>query len=588
MRELDKNEIIIENLKQQKEIIPDKHDGSYEMMRETIYSYKKLKDISVLNYKDLNLVYIMSVGTWKIGIEKRKYVINESNLSKKEKVRLIDVMDRLWQNAIYGKYENDDMDEPSLGMFGTGFFNFKDKTDDDTVRRFINLCVEIIDIDDDNEIFDKAEKVLDENIHGMKAASASMILHCLKPYTFPIFNSNMGIKNIFEKLGVVLDKKKEIYTYIKNCRAVKEFRDKNVDFKNYRVFDLFSREIIDEVESEDINYYYDNNLILYGPPGTGKTYNTVNYAVAICDEENINDLEDYNETLNRYNQLKKDGRIEFITFHQSYGYEEFIEGISPKTKNGNLIYKLKNGIFKSFCKKALEDDETPYVFIIDEINRGNISKIFGELITLIEDSKRLGNVEEMNVILPYSGESFGVPNNVYMIGTMNTADRSIALIDTALRRRFKFIEMLPNADILRNAGADIVEYEDEQIDVANMLEIINERIEYLYDREHTIGHAFFMDIKYDNSIESLASIFQMSIIPLLQEYFYEDYSKIQLILGDNYKSSDEYKFILDENVVIKDIFNGNLDDIDLPERKYKIQEDAFYNINSYKEIGTGI
>ena len=581
-------EIIINDLKKEKEIIPDEHDGSYELMRETIRSYMNIKNTSVLNYKDLNLVYLMSVGTWKKGIYKRKETINESNLPKSEKKRLIGVMDRIWQNAIDEKYKNIGSTKPCFGMFGTGFFSFKDKTDKNTVIRFINLCTEIIDMEDDDEIFNKADEVLDKDIRGMKAASASMILHCLKPYTFPIFNSNMGNGNIFEILGVDLDKKTEIYTYVKNCRAVKSFRDENFDFKNYRVFDIVAS---NPKYDEDYEYYYDNNLILYGPPGTGKTYNTINYAVAICDKRDIYDLEDYDEVLSRYNELKKQGRIEFTTFHQSYGYEEFIEGISPETTtDGNLTYKLKDGIFKAFCKRAIKiDNKQPYVFIIDEINRGNISKIFGELITLIEESKRLGREEGMEVVLPYSGETFGVPDNVYIVGTMNTADRSIALMDTALRRRFKFIEKMPDADILREVGADIVEDEyGEEIDVALMLEIINERIEYLYDREHTIGHAFFTELKDDNSIEKLGNIFEESIIPLLQEYFYEDYSKIQLVLGDNCKSSDDYKFILDEKLIAKDLFNGNVDDIDLPDKKYMIQEEAFWDINSYREIGEGI
>lgn len=708
-------EMIMEDLKEEEEIIPDEHDGSYELMRETIRSYMKVKDTSVLDYNDLNLIYLMSVGTWKKSIDKRKDTINESNLPKREKQRLIGAMERIWQNAINEKYENIVGNKPSLGMFGTGFFSFKGKTDKNTVVRFINLCTEIIDMDDDEDIFNKAEEVLDEDIRGMKAASASMILHCLKPYTFPIFNSNMGNGNIFERLGVDLAKKTEIYTYIKNCREVKRFRDENFDFKNYRVFDIaasnpkydddyypllekydpkiskeeyekiltdesiinpnwldvlyclyemdgigtckqisniygnspshynsnarsIAKAIHDETkcdlykgsdgrdmfwpilffgknlsnksegvymykmrkplydaiesmyEQEEQQHYYHNNRILYGPPGTGKTYNTVKYAVAICDGIDIDDLEDYDEVLNRYNALKKQGRIEFITFHQSYGYEEFIEGIRPETKDGNLTYKLKDGIFKSFCKRAAKaNDKQPYVFIIDEINRGNISKIFGELITLIEEGKRLGREEAIEAVLPYSGETFGVPDNVYIVGTMNTADRSIALMDTALRRRFKFIEKMPDADILREIGADIVEDEDgEEIDVATMLEIINERIEYLYDREHTIGHAFFIELKDDNSIEALGNIFEEAIIPLLQEYFYEDYSKIQLVLGDNCKSSDDYKFILDEKLIVKDIFNGNVDDVDLPEKKYTIQEDAFLDINSYREIGEGI
>ena len=164
---------------------------------------------------------------------------------------------------------------------------------------------------------------------------------------------------------------------------------------------------------------------------------------------------------------------------------------------------------------------------------------------------------------------------------MNTADRSIALMDTALRRRFQFIEMMPDSDVLRKIHADKV----EDLDVAAMLDKINERITFLYDREHTIGHAFFTGLRVDASIDKLKSIFEKSVIPLLQEYFYEDYQKIQLVLGDNAKSDDSLKFILDEKVVAKNIFKGNVEDvIDLPEKKYSINSKAFENINSYKEI----
>lgn len=486
-------------------------------------------------------------------------------------------------------------------------------------------------------------------------------------------------------------------------------------------------------EMKEANKEFDKNLILYGPPGTGKTYNSATYAVAICDNKSVDELTDYDAVMARYNELKKAGRIAFTTFHQSYGYEEFIEGIKPVVDDSkqDVGYTIESGIFKQFCEDAksaghktgdavidagariwkltimngdlnqvkqecfeennvrmgfgmeadearsfvedvrigdiilsfktrktidgiaivtddaselqdkskyktarpvkwlaknideditginngkllhrmtfakvpnmkvkdiidlakkvnpglvnteIEENTQPYVFIIDEINRGNISKIFGELITLIENTKRAGMEEAASAILPYSGEEFSVPSNVYILGTMNTADRSIALMDTALRRRFQFIEMMPDSDVLRKIHADKV----EDLDVAAMLDKINERITFLYDREHTIGHAFFTGLKDDASLVKLQSIFEKSVIPLLQEYFYEDYQKIQLVLGDNAKSDDRLKFILDEKVVAKNIFNGNVEDvIDLPEKRYSINKVAFGNINSYKEI----
>lgn len=324
------------------------------------------------------------------------------------------------------------------------------------------------------------------------------------------------------------------------------------------------------------------NTILYGPPGTGKTYHTLYYAVAIAENKPLSEVinEDYYEILKRYNYHKSEGYIEFITFHQSYGYEEFIEGIKPKVKEKELSYELNDGIFKRFCNKAKDQDKN-YVFIIDEINRGNISKIFGELITLIEDTKRLGKKESMKVKLPYTNEIFGVPKNVYILGTMNTADRSIAMIDTALRRRFRFEEMMPDVNVLQKHNVDKI----GELDVAEMLRVMNERITYLYDREHTIGHSFFLDLKEDLSVEKLGLIFKNSIVPLLQEYFYDDYERIQMVLGDNDKDKqDNLKFIISENLESKSIFKGDTSNIDLPTKKYRINEEAFKNIESYVQI----
>ncbi len=497
---------------------------------------------------------------------------------------------------------------------------------------------------------------------------------------------------------------------------------------------------------------YPKNLILYGPPGTGKTYYTVIYAVAIIENKELENVKNeakfnYNKIMERYKKYKKEGRVAFTTFHQSYGYEEFIEGIKPRLSteeeeeedSNNLDYKIEPGSFKKFCDRAKQisvetdtldinsnpniwkvslkssgnneikddcfqnnririgwaeldkviTDETVFetnkqkrtllyfqdemkigdivlslydsehidgigvisgepawledgghyprsrnvkwiatgikenivsmnygktltqltiynlksidpdavraliskysnnrdiiikkktgnfVFIIDEINRGNISKIFGELITLIEVTKRLGEPESTTATLPYSNVEFGVPNNVYILGTMNTADRSIALMDTALRRRFDFVEMMPEINVLKGIKV-------ENIDIATMLGAINERILYLYDREHTIGHAYFVCLKEEPTLTKLSNIFRNSLIPLLQEYFYEDYSKIQLILGDNAKQ-DHLKFIRDESLKIKTVFKGSTD-MDLPDKKYFIQEEAFSLEQSYIQI----
>lgn len=351
-----------------------------------------------------------------------------------------------------------------------------------------------------------------------------------------------------------------------------------------------------DTEEHVVEKTYDLNMILYGPPGTGKTYNTVFHAVAICDEKNVKEVEDegFENAKSRYDSLMREGRIAFTTFHQSYGYEEFIEGIKPVVDNTaaaqndgvkandatGLKYKIEDGVFKKFCKAA---GDKPKVFIIDEINRGNISKIFGELITLIEYDKRLGMCEGKTAVLPYSGESFGVPSNVYILGTMNTADRSIALMDTALRRRFRFVEKMPKSNLVDFN----VTYQEKSANIKSILDKINERIEYLYDREHTIGHAFFISLKKLEETKrfgELAGVFKNKIIPLLQEYFYEDYEKIRLVLGDNAKDEDN-QFVLCENKIAKEVFRISKpsDDDRFPEEKkiYSINSEAFENIDSY-------
>ncbi|WP_051524876.1 AAA family ATPase [Exiguobacterium undae] len=238
-----------------------------------------------------------------------------------------------------------------------------------------------------------------------------------------------------------------------------------------------------------------------------------------------------------------------------------------------VVHLLQSMVTEGETKLQVNLNEKPHVFIIDEINRGNISKILGELITLLETSKRLGEKEELTVTLPYSKKEFGVPKNVYVVGTMNTADRSIALMDTALRRRFQFIEQLPDENKLENCTIG-------KINLKNMLKVMNQRIEVLYDREHTIGHAYFMDLQDNTSIDQLKRIFENKIIPLLQEYFYEDFGKIQLILNDLVK--DKKHQIIQKQSLPHGLFAKN--DLDFSDEHYQINLKALDHEESYIQI----
>ncbi|MCX4071132.1 McrB family protein [Aeromonas caviae] len=235
-------------------------------------------------------------------------------------------------------------------------------------------------------------------------------------------------------------------------------------------------------------------------------------------------------------------RYATTTFHQSYGYEEFIEGLRAATDDeGNINYSVEPGEFLKLCRRAEQDPSHQYAMFIDEINRGNISKIFGELISLVEIDKRAGSQHPMTIQLAYSGKPFSVPSNVDIIGTMNTADRSLALMDTALRRRFDFIEMMPDSTLF--VGHDVIDIgSGNTLNLGKLLDRLNQRIEVLYDREHTLGHAFFYPAyqavkngDHAGALLVLKEAFQTKVIPLLQEYFYEDWQKIRLVLGDNQK-----------------------------------------------------
>lgn len=1090
------NQDILNKLKSTPELSPDVHDGSYELVRAIVSAYRDV-DEDTLDYQDLNAIYLMCIGTWRHSYDKKHEAVHATHLPEVRKQELDHLIDDLKSRADAGVYKHQEKAVSGaghIGMFGTGFYSFQNKTDIQSVRAFIRMCVDLLDMTDDEEMFQRAASVLTKSFRGMQAAAASVVLHCLKPLTFPVINSNMGSEDIFTTLGIELKSRGKLESYIDNCRKIKAFRDANFSFKNYRILDMaawdlsadpirriisqykesfdiwfpeeiykwravqcfqehwnpdssdfaemlkkclaqagnlldtnysfpckmiafFSEkepdtvrsmfqqlltpgaDIVEQIQNfkqsadtllakyqfkesmkqhyqgdrtictylffaqpdqyflyqygklkaflaetglqatckmgdthnilayqevanlvlscvqqdselldlfeikrkefgnayypdpahhlltDDIIYFgsrlyksdywpspaeYDpeistqqwlelleersvctaenleilkvvqelggeatckqlslqsgkpsahynssmvqlarrvqektgcqlvqnknedqkwwpilfvgrtalpgqpgtyswklrdeladalkclpqkegnnpmsfaKNTILYGPPGTGKTYQTVNYAVAIIEGRSLEEVrtENHEEVLKRYQQYRQDGRIEFTTFHQSFGYEDFIEGIRPKffgeneEEAGEIQYEITKGIFKAFCLKAqipITDakqspygfsdtpsvwkvslggtgehplrnycmqndcirigwdeygetvtDETnyfvggkyvlnaflnrmqlgdivlscysartidaigvitgdpewlsnekhykrfrkvnwllkgkkinieefqlsrslvqstvyqldttaaevikvlekngfapttvvetkPYVFIIDEINRGNISKIFGELITLIEPSKRLGQSEGLQVRLPYSQKLFGIPDNVYLLGTMNTADRSIAMLDTALRRRFSFVEMMPDSGILD--GIEV-----EGISVGGLLTTLNRRIEVLFDREHTLGHAFFTPLRQSSSIQTLGEIFRDKIVPLLQEYFYDDYEKICLVLGDR-KRPEQQQFFKVETVDLQSLFGVEPDFEVTP--TYRINPAAFFDVETYRNL----
>ena len=380
---------------------------------------------------------------------------------------------------------------------------------------------------------------------------------------------------------------------------------KNFDFEKIDSNDEYMKNIgeIDEEIKEifKINkkdFKFPLNTILYGPPGTGKTYNSILYSLGIAtkNEDIIDEIKKNTETIldekiNEFNDLKEQGQIEFITFHQSYSYEDFVEGIRPTlaTKDNevkedsedkkDLKYTIHSGIFKKICERARNDKDKKYVLIIDEINRGNISKIFGELITLLEPTKRLGESEELKIRLPYSGEELGVPKNLYILGTMNTADRSIALLDIALRRRFNFIEMPPRYELLEEK----IEVKNDKIDLEELLKAINTRIEFLLDKDHLIGHSYFINIK---TFEDLKKVFRYSIMPLLQEYFYDDFEKIKFVLNSKVTNFiKEKKVEPNSNYISEDMKKGFSKSL---QNKiiYEINEKAFEEDKNYINIYT--
>lgn len=268
------------------------------------------------------------------------------------------------------------------------------------------------------------------------------------------------------------------------------------------------------------------NTILYGPPGTGKTYATARRCVEICDGLDERSSE---AVRNRYRELVEKGRVEFITFHESYGYEEFVEGLRPETgpstTEGDTSAGFRlvptDGTLKRIAARA-NGSADPHVLVIDEINRANVSKVLGELVTLLEEDKRAGAENEAIVTLPHSKDRFALPSNLHILGTMNTADRSIALLDTAIRRRFEFVELAPDPEALHEAE------QSTGVNLPTVLRAMNERLEWLIDRDHLIGHAWLMSAR---SREDVDRIMRSKIIPLITEYFYDDWTKVRAVLG---------------------------------------------------------
>ena len=323
------------------------------------------------------------------------------------------------------------------------------------------------------------------------------------------------------------------------------------------------------------------NTILYGPPGTGKTYATFRRCVEICygaDERSEDKIRA------RYKELLKETpkRIEFVTFHQSYSYEEFVEGLRP-TQGSGFELKHEDGVLKRIAKLAKSaadatknsgEQPAQFVLVIDEINRANVSKVLGELVTLLEEDKRYGKTNEVSVTLPYSGEQFTLPNNLHILGTMNTADRSIALLDTALRRRFVFEEIPPEPKLLKDIN---IKTDETEFTLQNVLEKINERLEWFIDRDHQIGHAWLMKVNTKSEVDQ---VMRNKIIPLIAEYFYDDWNKVQSVLGGG------DGFVKGESLTAP----PGEDDIENKRVSWKIQdenEDGSFSVAAYTRLIEG-
>ena len=509
-------EQLIKILKIKKDIIPEEHDGVYILIPKVVKELSKIDLNSLdLDYTDLEAIYFLCIGTWQSTFDNKRERINKSHLPKGNIIKFIDEIEKETND---GKFNN----KNTLGMFGTPKMSFKNYSPDKSeIIKFLKLIIEIEKANDNLAYIIDIMQNSKFKMAGLKKGMLSQFLHCIKPNIFPIVNSRG--RDIYDSLEVKIDKnKKEISDYISDIKNINEFIKQNkFKFKNYRVIDLLDT---------DINVYVikqKKQIILQGAPGTGKTYSSSEIAVKLIDG---NAPSDRAELMKRYKELVNKKRIFFTTFHQSMDYEEFVEGIKPKTINGNIAYELEDGIFKKACKSA---ENNKVVLIIDEINRGNISKIFGELITLLEVDKRKGKENEIEVILPYSKEKFSVPDNLYIIGTMNTADRSIGYIDYALRRRFAFISIKADKLAIENYYDNINKNSDCKDKAINLFNKVKELIKGNINEEFEaddimIGHSYFMA----QNFEELQNKLEYEIKPLLLEYFKDGILKSNKDLKD--------------------------------------------------------
>lgn len=658
-------------LKDYSELNPDEHDGTYELVRETVKQYNYI-DINNVTYKDADLIYFMTIGTWRNSVIKKHELIDNSSLNNPQKKYLHKLLNEIDNKAKGHKYSNSQ--DGNFGMFGSGFgtfYNSKDTLEELNLSavKFLEMCQYI---NNTNSIdFRELQKKLEYPFKGMGIATISQVLHCLKPFEFPIFNGKQGEgQELYRILGIDIDNKLTLSNYLENAKKIEEFRNRYFKWKNYRNFDLvkvenpskgdnnmeknywwlvanpgiwsfseleiggiidytsindegnkrriysnfenakkgdiviayearptkavvglctiekelknnvilikkienfinpipydkiISNEILNNMEAfqnnlqgslfkvtpeeyaeldKIINKVQDNkittygkeqfleeifidgseydkiyslikrkkNIILQGAPGVGKTFMAKKLAYSIIGQI------DKTKLLN-------------IQFHQSYSYEDFIEGWRPN-ENG---FGLEKGVFFNFCKQAESDPENKYFCIIDEINRGNLSKIFGELLMLIENDKR---GEKMT--LAYSRNSFSVPDNLYIIGMMNTADRSLSMIDYALRRRFSFYNVKPAFNnekfikYINSLNSDYLNITIENIKKLNE-DIISDTS--LGDG-FQIGHSYFCNMKKADEIE-IKSILNYEIMPMLEEYWFDSREKIdeweKVLLGE--------------------------------------------------------